>query len=143
MLMNARSGAVLGLNHEYTDKLRRIEGGDFDGAADLVEGLKQGEMLVDDDRDEYKEMLLLSRMARFSTSTMGLTIAPTLGCNFCCPYCYEKGQAHTTMTDEVADDLISFVRERAAGLSQLTVSWYGGEPLLRLDRIKSLTEGFS
>lgn len=55
MLMNARSGAVLGLNREYTDKLHRIESGDFDGAADLVEGLKQGEMLVDNDRDEYGE----------------------------------------------------------------------------------------
>lgn len=97
-------------------------------------------MLVKDDRDEYAEMLIASRMARFSTDSMSLTIAPTLGCNFCCPYCYEKGQEHTTMNDGVANNLVAFVANRAQAVTSFNVAWYGGEPLLCLERIQSLTE---
>lgn len=44
------------------------------------------------------------------------------------------------MTPEVEDRLVSFVKERSRGLSELEIGWYGGEPLLQVDKIQRLTE---
>lgn len=49
-------------------------------------------MLVEDDKDEFAELLIRNKIERFADSNLTLTIAPTMACNFCCPYCYEKGE---------------------------------------------------
>ena len=141
IVFNARSGGILGLNAEYYSKFERHERGETDGLDDLIEQLRRGDMITEDGCDEIADILVQSHIARFSTDTMSLTIAPTLGCNFRCPYCYEKGREYTTMSDGVAEQIIAFVGRQAPHLSSLSVEWYGGEPLLCLDRIQSLTAG--
>ena len=93
LIMNARTGGILSLNPEYAQKFKRIQEGDVRDADDLV--------AVNEERDELGEIRLQSRAARFANTALSLTIAPTMACNFCCPYCYEKGQAYTTMGEEV------------------------------------------
>lgn len=139
LLMNARGGGILCLNREYTEKYHRVLQGKCKGADDLIHELVRGGMLVDDDRDEYMELRLQSRAARYSNAGLSLTIAPTMACNFCCPYCYEKGQEYTSMTDEVVNQLPVFVREYYPNISNLTIGWYGGEPLLGLKAIERIT----
>mgnify|MGYP003181749010 FL=1 len=139
LIMNARGGGILYLNREYTEKYHRVLQGDYAGADDLIHELKRGGMLVDDDRDEYAELRLQSRAARFSNTSLGLTVAPTMACNFCCPYCYEKGQEYTTMSEGVVNQLPVFVRENYPNITSLTVGWYGGEPLLGLGMIERIT----
>ena len=95
--MNARTGGILSLNPEYAQKFKRIQEGDVRDADDLVAELIRGGILVNEERDELGEIRLQSRAARFANTALSLTIAPTMACNFCCPYCYEKGQAYTTM----------------------------------------------
>lgn len=140
LIMNARGGGMLCLNREYTEKYRRVLQGKFEDADDLVRELMRGGMLVDDERDEYMELRLQSRAARYSNMNLNLTIAPTMACNFCCPYCYEKGQKYTSMNDEVVNQLPLFVRENYPNITNLTVGWYGGEPLLGLIKIERITE---
>lgn len=139
LVMNARGGGILSLNREYTDKLCRVQQGDCEGSDDLVRELQRGGMLIDDDRDEYAELMLQSRAARFSNTGLGLTIAPTMACNFCCPYCYEKGQKYTTMTEDVLAQIPEFVRNNYPNITSLSVGWYGGEPLLGLEAIERIT----
>lgn len=93
LIMNARGGGILSLNREYTEKYQRVLQGDYEDADDLIHELKRGGMLIDDSRDEYAELRLQSRAARFSNTSLGLTVAPTMACNFCCPYCYERGRS--------------------------------------------------
>lgn len=140
LVMNTRSNGILSLNPDYALKFENIERFDFAGSEDLVAELEKGGMLIDDARAEYDELLLQSRAARFSNASLGLTIAPTMACNFCCPYCYEKGQAYTTMSDETIDQLVSFVKDNYPNISELFVGWYGGEPLLGIDKIQIITE---
>lgn len=74
-----------------------------------------------------------------------LTILPTLECNFRCVYCFEDVLQHKNdrvMTAETQDNLVKFVTEK---LSQgikgaLYVKWFGGEPLLALDTMLSVSE---
>lgn len=140
LLMNTRSGGVLSLNSEYVTQLRRIQEGNFDCAPDLVDQLKRGDMIIDDEREEYKEVIVQSQMMRFSRNALNLTIAPTMACNFCCPYCYEKGRTFNTMSSEIEDAIVSFVNENFKNISELFVGWYGGEPLLAIDLIEELTK---
>lgn len=78
----------------------------------------------------------------FNTAVLGLTICPTLACNFECPYCYEHSQNDgTVMNEETIEKLIAFIRQRKEA-HNLSVTWYGGEPTLAFEVVKSLTERF-
>lgn len=94
-----------------------------------------------------EENLLITRQylqqaACFETASLGLTICPTLRCNFRCPYCFEKSQQDGHfMSDETQERLIVWIKEKK-NARNLSVVWYGGEPLLAFDTICSLTERF-
>lgn len=61
---------------------------------------------------------------------MSLIIAPTLDCNFRCPYCFEDLKK-IYMTKGTVNAIKNFVRNKIKnGVTNLNVSWYGGEPLL-------------
>ena len=55
-----------------------------------MEDLKHGGYILRDDIDELELISLNLLQSRYSTSGLGLTIAPTSDCNFRCIYCYEK-----------------------------------------------------
>lgn len=94
-----------------------------------------------------EENLLLVRQHRrlancFNTTRLNLTICPTLRCNFRCVYCFETTQAEGRfMSVETQERLIAWIREHS-NIRTLSVSWYGGEPLLAFDTICALTENF-
>ena len=77
--------------------------------------------------------------ACFDTSRLGLTICPTLRCNFRCPYCFEQSQLNgATMPQKTMDRLVDFIKGYK-DIRHLSVAWYGGEPLLAFDTICTLT----
>jgi uncharacterized protein len=61
-----------------------------------------------------------------------LIIMPTERCNFRCVYCYEEF-AFGRMGPAVVTGLENLLSRRASSLDQLTIGWFGGEPLLALD----------
>lgn len=71
----------------------------------------------------------------FSKDTIGITFAPTLQCNLCCPYCFEKTKASKVMDLKTCEQVIEFIKcHKYAKYFQLT--WYGGEPLVGSKVIK-------
>lgn len=78
--------------------------------------------------------------SRFRTDFLGLTIAPTSDCNFRCVYCYEKDSVkYPPMSEEVQKKVIEMIRRSIKSIRVLNVMWYGGEPLLCFDIIRSLS----
>ena len=140
LIMNTRSGGILSLNSFYSAEFEKMQAEDCYKTGELVEELKKGGMLVDDDRDEYQEIMTQSILERFSNTSLSLTIAPTMACNFCCPYCYEKGQKFTTMTEETINSLVKFIENNFPHISDLFIGWYGGEPLLAIEQIQEITD---
>lgn len=70
--------------------------------------------------------------------SQGLTILPTEKCNFRCVYCYEeftKGR----MTSEIQAGLIKWAHSNIRYWKELTVSWFGGEPLIAIDIVERLS----
>lgn len=49
-------------------------------------------MLVEDDKDEFAELLIRNKIERFADSNLTLTIAPTMACNFVVPIAMKKGE---------------------------------------------------
>jgi uncharacterized protein len=98
--------------------------------------------LIDDAIDERAYLHQLHRQACSQHKGLGLTILPTLACNFRCIYCYEK-HAPAEMSPEVEEALIAFVKERLQPEASLSVTWFGGEPLLKMDVIERLTGAFT
>lgn len=70
-------------------------------------------------------------------STLGLVIAPTISCNFNCPYCFESKEDSCVMSENIETKLIEFIKKYES-LRVLNLTLYGGEPLIAFNRIKSL-----
>jgi uncharacterized protein len=106
---------------------------------ELVNQLKYTQFLIDAEEDEVGILEIFNQMAKFNTTFLSLSIAPTMACNFDCPYCYEK-RTKSLMPEEVADAIFSFIDTRVRYLDTIQITWYGGEPLLALNRIQHLSE---
>jgi len=69
-----------------------------------------------------------------TTKLQELIILPTEQCNLRCTYCYEDFEIGK-MSEATQRGLEHFIDRRIAGLSQLRLSWFGGEPLAARDVI--------
>lgn len=140
LIYNTVTSAILELDTDYEKSYYEMKEGKKCSKPDLESALLEGGMLVEDDKDEFAELLIRNKIERFADSNLTLTIAPTMACNFCCPYCYEKGREYITMSETVQDQLTSQLKEKYQHIHELTVSWYGGEPLLAIETIEKLTK---
>lgn len=102
---------------------------------------KEGNFIVENEQDEILDLITKRNCQKYNTETLGLTIAPTLACNFKCIYCFENSK-NGVMTNEVANKIIDFVQNRSSSIHHLDVAWYGGEPLLATESIYYLSENF-
>jgi len=95
-------------------------------------------------RWEEQRVLLSNRYRRsttnFDSTRLGLTICPTLKCNFRCPYCFEHTQGDPMlMSPQTIDRLVEFIKGYR-DVRHLSLAWYGGEPLIGFDVICKVTE---
>lgn len=107
----------------------------------LRETLVKMKVIVENEQEEFARIKYKSLFRRFSNSLLSLTINPTLDCNFACPYCFEGKHPQVYMSDQVEEEVISFVKRHEAAKT-LKVVWFGGEPLLAFSRMRSLTQKF-
>jgi len=72
-----------------------------------------------------------------SNDILHLIILPTEECNFKCVYCYETFK-FGRMKPNVVNGIKEFINSRISDLKLLTISWFGGEPLLALDIVEDI-----
>jgi uncharacterized protein len=99
-------------------------------------------MIVEDREEEKHTILNLFDEMNGRNPELNITVVLNLDCNFACIYCYEgdmKGSLY--MTEETADRLTEFIKGRFPDHKKsLVVDFYGGEPLLSLALIKSISK---
>ncbi len=98
--------------------------------------------IVQKNVDEVKMLRLRLNQIRYNANHLTLTIAPTMNCNFRCVYCYETknlAQTSSMMSEDVQRAIVELARKKARSIEALHIVWYGGEPLLALDIIESLS----
>ncbi len=87
--------------------------------------------------DEYEQFRLAHARQQWRTDVLELMPLASEDCNFRCVYCYEKW-AHGTMLPEVREGIRRLVAARAPQLKELSISWFGGEPLYGWEAIEDL-----
>lgn len=96
--------------------------------------------LVEDGFDEKLDIKMRMFKSRYDTSVLSLTITPTMVCNFRCVYCFENGHyGQGKMNVSVQNKIIEFVQKEICHVEKLVITWYGGEPLMAMDVVESLT----
>jgi uncharacterized protein len=70
-------------------------------------------------------------------SCFNMIINPTLECNLCCWYCYEKHDSKTKMNSDIVESIHKLIQFKAANenLRSMNISFFGGEPLIYFDDI--------
>jgi len=139
VLVNFRSGAVMRLTpfqHALFDRAEELS-----DSFQFVQKLREAGFLV-----AYDELRHMRTQAFFESGrgeALALTICPTLACNFACPYCFETPRSGS-MSRETEDLIFRFAKENMVyyGLKKLSVTWYGGEPLLFPWIIERLSQRF-
>ena len=72
-----------------------------------------------------------------SPKNLELIILPTEKCNFRCTYCYEDF-AIGKMKQPIVSGIKRLLENRVPELHNLTISWFGGEPLLARDVVEDI-----
>lgn len=99
--------------------------------------LQNAGILVDDDYNELNVYKYKCYSSMFQNSSLILSIAPTMKCNFNCFYCFEDGKKNIgLMSDDIESRLIKFISLHRQ--QEIHITWFGGEPLLGFDRIYSI-----
>jgi uncharacterized protein len=98
-------------------------------------------VIVPDRKEEKQEMLGLLDKMNARNPVLNSMVVLNLDCNFACLYCYEgdmKGNLY--MSDETAALLIDLIKKNFIGeKKKLVIDFYGGEPLLSLRLLKSIS----
>jgi uncharacterized protein len=139
---NARTTALARLEaSEYAQIPALCDGREADTreqASALREAMAGAGFLVPDDADELDELCAEHAVLKGQAKAVGLTIVPTLDCNFQCVYCFSYARRNR-MSQQVQDALVGFIEKRLPGSQGLSVSWFGGEPTLCLGLIERLS----
>lgn len=141
---NSFSNALALLSNEKYHDFKKFEANqEYELDETFFSKLIKGNFIIDDNVNELELIREKMLRCRYNTSSLGLTIAPTLNCNFRCVYCYEKGcEKNGNMSEEVQRKIIEYVEVNAPTINSLVISWHGGEPLLAIDIIEHLTKEF-
>ena len=106
---------------------------------DIKQKLISGRFLINSQENELLRLKISNRTGKFNNQSLGLTIAPTLSCNFRCTYCFEDPKKQK-MTPTVEKAIVELVEKRVNSIDKLSITWFGGEPLLALDVMERLTK---
>ena len=110
----------------------------LDPSHPAMEKFRKFGLVVDFDQEEM--LNALGRAGCGHNPDVSLTICPTMGCNFDCPYCFE-GHRAGKMSGEIQDAVVSLAEKMLTsfGADSLHITWFGGEPLLAPDVIDALS----
>ena len=124
-----------------------VSGATLDAVRDGLDTGAEGEtlqrlgILVDDLGQEKEQMRSLLQRINDNSRKFTAIVVLNLDCNLDCGYCYEGGfRGDSYMSQEIAQLLVdTLIRDRISAGKDVTLSFYGGEPLLSEDLIGSIS----
>lgn len=139
LLHNNVTGQLVKLTNEEADVLLNLPIKHTEHCTELI----ANHFLVPVDFDEYRSVIQLRKILqnRSDGETINhFVILPTTYCNARCFYCYESGYPHVHMTEEIADKVIEYIVQHRKD-KKVRLAWFGGEPLLGIERIDQISQG--
>ena len=134
LLYNTRRCALLEVSNGL---LERIHSGGL--SEKEQETLTKLGFLVQSHAEEREEMRTCFERINRDSQRFRIVAALTLDCNLACPYCYEGNfRGRFSMDDATADLLVLRLIERMDEVKTVSVSFYGGEPLMALPMLRRI-----
>ena len=131
--------AACDITKSIVDNLEKDGFIDYTEDNEFHDALKSSKMVVEKDINETN--LLNYYFSTVDSNILGLTLIVTRQCNFRCVYCYEKF-VNESMSKEIYEDILKAIKKEveSKGFRVLTVSFFGGEPMLEYEAICSFIE---
>lgn len=104
----------------------------------VSEALKKQGFFIDEEVDELALCKFKYYKDMFAHKDLAVMIAPTMQCNFACPYCFEGEYKRAGLMDDSVEDALVEVMV-AHKKKKIYITWYGGEPLLAFKRMLSIS----
>lgn len=141
IVFNTRTLALVLFERNFIEKMKT---GDIKSFVDLftadeVNMLIENGIVLESDIDELKIIKDEYWFNKYKDETLNVSILTTLACNFACPYCFET-RRNVKLTPEIENSIFEFIKEQSVNKKFVHIDWYGGEPLLNYDSIKSLSQ---
>ncbi len=103
--------------------------------------LNQRGYIVPKGTQEYRQFQQLFGFQHYRSNRLELILLASEDCNLRCKYCYEDF-ARGTMEPRVRRNIRALVGKKASAISELSVHWFGGEPLYGFAAIEDLAPYF-
>ena len=150
-LMNTLSDAQLVVSTDVAALLDRLatspEGPEGNTEQDVLQNLAEHGFVVSDHESERRALDRFLADYRNDTSQLRVTVLPTLQCNLACDYCFQGDHGDynrraAKMSLDTAARVARWIEERLDNVrpETLTLTFFGGEPLLNLPVTYDLAE---
>jgi len=141
-MWNTFSNALIKLDKKAQDYISNFSG--TEDGSEKFKLLKNNGFIVFDKINEFGRICLQQKQVLFSNSSnLSISIAPGMGCNYKCIYCFEaSSDISGVMTYEIANDVVEYICKKLTNnenVKSLFITWFGGEPLLYIDIIENLS----
>jgi uncharacterized protein len=145
-LYNVFTTGLLSLDEQYVDRVEKIlqQPTEIETFTDEERRLLvDNGFLVPEGVDEIDMVKFRYRKSAFDNSHLIITMIPTKACNLACSYCFEHKKSAPKMSEEDCRQVLKFLEKELAGIRPpaFMIYWYGGEPLLAIDVIETISKG--
>jgi len=141
LAFNAASGALAEIEPAHHDRIQELirDSGSASSPQDreFLDALIEGGYLVPDGINEFLQLKTGSRSRRRQGTTLTVTVAPTLACNFNCDYCFES-RSNIRMSEQTQRAFLRFCDRHLEQAERLRICWFGGEPTLTMSIVERL-----
>lgn len=145
-LYNSYSGYVANITDVKAKKVfdlfingLEIDTEQIDDASQIIIGqfLEKG-FVCHTTENEFQNAIFMYNSNNFGSRKLNLCLIPNRNCNFKCIYCYENHDSTKNMSNDIYDNIINYIDTVLSHklYNEVTVAWFGGEPLLSLENIK-------
>ena len=142
IIFNSMSCALTEANDDFLKVLNKIDLIKYEELEErkkeLLDKMLLDNYIIQDYVDEMKLIKYKHFSAKYDKESINVTIAPTLMCNFECPYCFETPQKWI-MKEDVIEGILNILSEAIKRGKNIRLVWYGGEPLIAIDVIYKIS----
>ena len=146
LVFNAMEDSFLGIFGYRFDASTPIEEIQERVSKETWDNLVKGGAIVEKSKDEVETLRNRIKEVDEDDTIFILHINPTLDCNFKCWYCYETHKPGSRIDSATITSILSLVKsilEEKKDLKIFRLSFFGGEPLLAFEEVKTIIEGIS
>ncbi|EHS1898636.1 TPA: 4Fe-4S cluster-binding domain-containing protein [Listeria monocytogenes] len=131
--------------NSISDNIQTINNEDFNNIieneaqinSEQFDLLFNNDMLILDDLDDARKFQYRLNKFVFSQE-LRITVLVTTNCNFTCSYCYQDYEIQY-IDDEFEHSFLLFIKRNIKNYKNLSISWFGGEPLIVSKRLLNLS----